>query len=206
MMVGVARTDEHTDPATPSTGVDPVPPTAADPSRRPVRTPAAAPTLARRSVLTLAGTAAVLTTAGCNPFSTTKVTRTEVVTAPPPIDPIDQLIAKTRLHYLRLVAAVKLGSTAGTKLTPLRDDRREHLQALLDEKARTTRQQADPLTQAGQTVPPPASAAEAIELAAVDARDAQTAFSDALSSVSRYRAMLFATIAASLAGHQESLS
>ena len=83
---------------------------------------------------------------------------------------------------------------------------RKHLQALLDEQARTTRQQADPLTQAGQTVPAPASPNEAIKMAATDVQDAQTAFSDALGSVSRYRAMLFATIAASLAGHQEALS
>lgn len=205
MMVGVARTDRRTDPATPSRGAEVGDPTPAGSARPSVHGSRTVPALARRSVLTIGGTAALLTTAGCNPFSSTRVTRTEVVTAPPPIDPIDQLIAKTRLHYLRLVASVKLGSTA-TKLTPLRDDRRRHLQALLDEQARTTRQKADPLTQPGQTVPPPASAAEAVTLAATDAQDAQTAFTDALGSVSRYRATLFATIAASLAGHQEALS
>ncbi|MBE7162677.1 MAG: hypothetical protein INR72_15675, partial [Williamsia herbipolensis] len=153
----------------------------------------------RRTVLTVGAVAAALSTAACNPFSTTRVTRTEVVTAPPPIDPIDQLIAKTRLHYLRLVAAVQLGGATSTALTPLRDDRRQHLQALLDEQARTSRRTADPLTQAGQTVAPPSTASDAITMAVTDARDASTAFSDALGSVSRYRAMLFASIAASLA-------
>lgn len=159
----------------------------------------------RRAVLAAGAGAALLAAAGCNPFSTTKVTRTEVVEAPPPIDPIEQLIAKTRFHYLRLVAAVQLGGDVATKLTPLRDDRRAHLQALLDEQARTARTTAAPLTTAGQQVARPASAAVALEQTAQDAADAQAAFTDGLGAVSRYRATLFATIAASLAGHQEAL-
>lgn len=159
-------------------------------------------TVARRSVLTAAGVGALLLTAGCNPFSTTRTTRTVVTEAPPPVDPMDTLIAMTRLHMLRLEASLDLGSTTTRKLTPLRNDRRQHLQRLLDEQARVNRTEAGPLVEPGQSVPAPATAAEAVESAATDAADAQSAFGDQIAVVSRYRAAMFASIAACLAGHR----
>lgn len=153
-----------------------------------------------------AGAAAVLVSTGCTAFSSTTTTKTVVATAPPPIDPMDTLIAMTRLHLLRLVAGIKLGGDAAKKLTPLRDDRIAHLQRLLQEQARVRRSAAAPLTQAGQTVPGGATAAAAIAAAAQDAADAQLAFSDQLANVSKYRAALFASISACLATHRVVLS
>ncbi|MGI8418452.1 MAG: hypothetical protein ACR2P2_20095 [Nakamurella sp.] len=160
----------------------------------------------RRAVLTAAGTAAVLASTGCTAFSSTTTTQTVVAIAPPPIDPMDTLIAMTRLHLLRLVAGIKLGGDAAKKLPPLRDDRIAHLQRLLQEQARVNRSAVAPLTQAGQTVPAAASAAAAIAAAAKDAADAQLAFTDQLGNVSKYRAALFASISACLATHRVVLS
>lgn len=160
----------------------------------------------RRAVLAAAGAAVVLASTGCTAFSSTKTTRTVVATAPPPIDPMDTLIAMTRLHLLRLVAGIKLGGDAAKKLPPLRDDRIAHLQRLLQEQARVNRSAEAPLTQAGLTVPPASSTAAAISAAAQDAADAQLAFSDQLGNVSKYRAELFASISACLSTHRVVLS
>lgn len=161
-----------------------------------------AATVGRRRLLTAAGVGALLLTAGCNPFSTTRTTRTVVTQAPPPVDPMDTLIATTRLHLLRLEAALGLGGATAKKLTPLRNDRRQHLQRLVDEQARVNRTEAGPLVEPGQSVPAPKSPAEAIKSAVNDAVDAQSAFGDQIAVVSRYRAAMFASIAACLAGHR----
>ncbi|MDQ6658946.1 MAG: hypothetical protein M3Z00_12130 [Actinomycetota bacterium] len=160
----------------------------------------------RRAVLAAAGTVAVLASCGCTAFTSTKTTRTVVAIAPPPIDPMDTLIAMTRLHLLRLVAGIQLGGDAAKKLPALRDDRIAHLQRLLQEQARVNRSAEAPLTQAGQTVPAAGSAAAAIAGAAQDAADAQLAFSDQLANVSKYRAALFASISACLSTHRVVLS
>lgn len=158
--------------------------------------------IARRSLLTAAGAGALLLTAGCNPFSTSRTTRTVTAEAPPPVDPMDTLIATTRLHLLRLEASLDLGAATTKKLTPLRNDRRQHLQVLLDEQARVNRTEPQPLVEPGQTVPAPETAGDAIESAAADAADAQEFFGDQIANVSRYRAAMFASIAACLAGHR----
>jgi len=157
-------------------------------------------------VLTTAGAAVVLTTAGCNPFATTKTTRTVTTQAPPPIDPMDTLIASTRLHLLRLDAGIKLGGDTATRLTSLRNDRTAHLRRLLDEQARVNRTTAAPMTVAGAQVDPPKDGKSALAAAAEDAAAAQLAFSDQLANVSRYRAALFASIAACLSSHRVVLS
>ncbi len=158
----------------------------------------------RRALLTAAGAAAVvLATAGCQPFSgTTKTTRTVTTQAPPPIDPMDTLIAMTRLHLLRLTSAVKLGGDTAERLGELRDDRSAHLTRLLQEQARVNRTQPGPAVQPGQGVPAPANGRAALAAAADDAAAAELAFSDQLGNVSRYRAGLFASISACLASHR----
>jgi len=156
----------------------------------------------RRAVLTAAAAAAVLATAGCQPFSGTKVTRTVTTQAPPPIDPMDTLIAMTRLHLLRLTSAVALGGATAQRLGQLRDDRAAHLTRLLQEQARVNRTQPGPAVQPGQSVPAPANSAAAMAAAADDAAVAELAFSDQLGNVSRYRAALFASISACLASHR----
>lgn len=158
--------------------------------------------LSRRRLLAAGSVTAALLTAGCNPFSTTQQTRTVIATAPPPIDPMDQLIAMVRLHLLRLEADVKIDEDTAKKLTTVRDDRRAHLQALLDEQARANRTSAAPLTQAGQAVPASADARSAIERARADAQEAQLAFADQITVVSRYRAAIFSSISACLITHR----
>lgn len=158
--------------------------------------------LARRTLFGAAGTVALLTTAGCNPFSTAKTTKTVTATAPEPIDPMDTLIAMTRLHLLRLQAGIALGGATAKKLTPLADDRAQHLTRLLDEQARVNRATPSAAGTAGQTVPGAKTPAAAISSAAEDAAAAQLAFSDQLGNVSRYRAALFASIAACLTTHR----
>lgn len=125
--------------------------------------------------------------------------------APPPTDPMDNLISMTRLHYLRLQAGAGLGGSA-SKLAPLAKDRLEHLKRLLGEQARTNRSTPAPATEPGQSVAAPASAAAAISSAVEDASIAQVAFTDQIPNVSRYRAALFASIAACLATHRTVLA
>ncbi|NNG34233.1 hypothetical protein HKD39_00560 [Nakamurella sp. DB0629] len=161
--------------------------------------------MARRGVFAAGAAVALSATAGCTVFSSSRTTRTETVAAPPPTDPMDNLISMTRLHYLRLQAGASLGGAAA-KLEPLAKDRLEHLKRLLAEQARTNRSTPAPATQAGQTVAPPASAAAAISSAVDDASVAQVAFTDQIANVSRYRAALFASIAACLATHRTVLA
>ncbi len=163
--------------------------------------------IARRTVLVGAGTAALLATAGCNPFATTKTTRTVTTEAPPPIDPMDNLIATTQLHLLRLQAAVARGGSLAKTLTPLRDDRQDHLDALKKELARTTPD--DPIATAAPptgTVPLPADDDAVLAVVRDDAGNAQVQFTDAVATVSRYRSQLLASIAACLATHRAVLA
>ena len=157
----------------------------------------------RRAVLIGAGSAAALVTAGCNPFSTTKTTRTVTATAPPPVDPMTNLIATTQLHLLRIESAVARGGTLAKTLTPLRDDRRKHLDALRKELARTSPDAAAATSApATGTVPIPTETASVLAVIRDDAGNAQVQFTDATSTVSRYRARLLASIAGCLATHR----
>ncbi|WP_154674086.1 hypothetical protein [Nakamurella lactea] len=158
--------------------------------------------VARRTLLGVAGAAALLATAGCNPFSTTRTTRTVTQTAPEPIDPMETLIAMTRLHLLRLQAGEELGGATAKKLAPLAADRSDHLTRLLAEQARVNRTKPSAAGTAGQSVPAPKTPAAAAQSAADDAAAAQLAFSDQLGNVSKFRAAMFASIAACLATHR----
>ena len=128
------------------------------------------------------------------------------------LDPINGLIATTRLHLLRLNAAVAADKADAARLTPLRDDRQAQLTALEKEYARM-----NPTGSAG----PPASSAAAPTTGAValpdnpeeiisavrgDAATAQVQFTDAISAAPRYRAALYGSIAASLASHRAVLA
>lgn len=158
-----------------------------------------------------AGTAALLATAGCNPFSTpTRITQTVTAAAAPAADPMLTLIATTRLHIVRLANAIAQDKQLGGRLTPLLADRQVHLKDLIGELGRTSpqagaSQQALPTADASVTVP---SGGSPVVLAAMksDAAAAQVQFLDAFPSASRYRAALFGSISACLASHQEALS
>jgi len=164
--------------------------------------------IGRRSLLIGAGTAAaLLATTGCTPFSSAPTTRTVTSEAPPPIDPMENLIATTQLHLLRLNAAVAKGGQLAATLTPLREDRAAHLEALREELART-----DPKSPAAKGTTPTGTVAipedddAIITMVRDDAGNAQVQFTDALGTVSRYRAELLASIAASLATHRTVLA
>lgn len=179
--------------------------------------------IARRTLLagSLGGT--VLLTAGCGPFgSSTPTTTTVTAPAPEIADPITGLIAVTRLQVLRLVGAATLltssgNKAAGTLLTGLARDRQAHLHALTVELNRTnppTGPARSTIPQAGALPPAPAPADVQLPMdpklvvpaVRSDAAAAQQQFTDALGLVSRYRAALFASIAACLATHRTVLS
>ena len=160
------------------------------------------------------GAAAVLSAvAGCSYFGGDETPAPTVLQNPAALDPINGLIATTRLHLLRLNAAIAADPTDAPRLTPLRDNRQEQLTALEAEYARVN--PADP----GATAVP--SSADAMLSGAVtmpglpeeivsavrgDAATAQVQFTDALASASRYRAALYGSIAASLASHRAVLA
>lgn len=162
--------------------------------------------LGRRALLAGAGGSALLLTAGCNPFSQTITTRTVTATAPPPSDPMDGLIATTRLHLLRVRAAVATDKTDAARLTGLQKDRQAHLDALIAEQNRTLPRSTGP----GASAPLPTAGAIGLPndvklilgVIRTDAADAQQKFIDSIGLVSRYRAALFASIAACLATHR----
>jgi hypothetical protein len=165
--------------------------------------------LARRSFVTGAGAAALLLTAGCNPFTPrAKITQTVTASAPPTADPIPTLIATTRLQMVKLTNAIAAQSSLAARLTPLRDDRAAHLDGLIKEYARTSPQaaaaeKARPTTD--PTISVPAGAVPLLAALRSDAALAQGMFTDAFGVASRYRAALFGSIAACLASHREAL-
>ncbi len=136
-----------------------------------------------------------------------------MVANPAELDPINGLIATTRLHLLRLDAAIAADPTDAPRLTPLRDDRQAQLSALEAELARVNPASTDPTGTATPSSAAPTGAValpdspEAI-ISAVrgDAATAQVQFTDATSSASRYRAALFGSIAAALASHRAVLA
>ena len=134
-----------------------------------------------------------------------------MVSTPAALDPINGLIATTRLHLLRLDAAIAADQADAARLTPLRDDRQAQLTALEAEFARVNPTAAS--VAATPTAAPPAativmpdSPEEIISAVRGDAATAQVQFTDAVASASRYRAAMFGSIAAALASHRAVLA
>jgi len=135
-----------------------------------------------------------------------------VVATPAALDPINGLIATTRLHLLRLDAAIAADQADAARLTPLRDDRQAHLTALEAEFARvnpaavSSSAAAPASTPAGAPIVMPDTPEAIISAVRGDAATAQVQFTDAVSSASRYRAAMFGSIAAALASHRAVLA
>jgi hypothetical protein len=165
--------------------------------------------ISRRSLIVGAGALALLT--GCSYFGTDEPPAPAVVSTPAALDPINGLIATTRLHLLRLDAAIAADQADAARLTPLRADRQAHLDALEAEFARVNPAAASGSATAAASAPAASIAMpdtpEAI-ISAVrgDAATAQVQFTDAISSASRYRAAMFGSIAAALASHRAVLA
>lgn len=157
-----------------------------------------------------AASIALVATAGCNPFSTTtRVTQTVTAAPAAAVDVLPIMIATTRLHVVRLSNAITTDKSLAARLTPLRADRQAHLTALIAELGRTS-----PDAAAAEKKKPTADAAVAVPkggaalLAGMrsDAALAQGVFTDAVAQTSRYRATLFASLAACLASHRVALT
>jgi len=165
--------------------------------------------ISRRSLIVGAGALALLT--GCSYFGTDEPPAPTVVSTPAALDPINGLIATTRLHLLRLDAAIAADQADAARLTPLRADRQAHLDALEAEFARVNPAAASGSATTAASAPAASIAMpdtpEAI-ISAVrgDAATAQVQFTDAISSASRYRAAMFGSIAAALASHRAVLA
>lgn len=164
--------------------------------------------LSRRALLLSAGGFAVAVTAGCNPFSTTRQTVTVTQEAPPPVDPMVNLIASTLLHVLRLNTAITAIPDKAAALTGLRDDRAAHLDALRQEYRRAS--PGSPA--AGSSAPITGTVAMSSDAQQVmadlrqDAARGQVQMIDAMGNAPRYRATLFGSIAACLATHRAVLA
>jgi hypothetical protein len=157
--------------------------------------------------LTATGASALLAVAGCNPFSTAGKTLTVTTEAPPPTAPMLGLIYKTRLHVQRLVTAVRTDKRDATVLLMLLNDRKAHLEALQQEYDRSVGQTSTsgpPVPTTGVTMPTDPD--EVIATIRGDAGDAQVMFTDAMSTAGRYRAQLYASIAACVATHRAVLA
>ena len=168
--------------------------------------------ISRRSFFVGAGALALLT--GCSYFGTDEPEAPTVVTTPAALDPINGLIATTRLHLLRLDAAIAADQADAARLTPLRDDRQAQLTALEAEFARVNPSPSASATAAvspdstspSATIVMPDTPEAIISAVRGDAATAQVQFTDAVSSASRYRAAMFGSIAAALASHRAVLA
>jgi hypothetical protein len=158
-----------------------------------------------------AGAVALVATAGCNPFSpTTRITQTVTAAPAAAADVLPTLIATTRLHLVRLTNAIAGDRSLAGRLTPLRADRQAHLTALIDELGRSSpvaaaAEKKKPTADKAVAVPTGGPAALLVGMRA-DAALAQSTFTDAMAQTSRYRAALFASIAACLASHRVALA
>ena len=160
------------------------------------------------------GAAALLSTiTGCSYFGSDEPPVPTVELNPAALDPINGLIATTRLHLLRLNAAIAADAADAPRLTPLRDNRQEQLTALEAEYARVnptgpgaTAVPSSADTQPTGSVTLPDAPEEIVSAVRGDAATAQVQFTDALSTASRYRAALYGSIAASLASHRAVLA
>ena len=171
--------------------------------------------IGRRSFLTGVGAAGVVALSGCSVFGGDAPTVTSVVEAPPPVDPIETLIATTRLHLARLDATIiSLGGDPASValITPLRADRAAHLEALRTEDARGSgsvpAESSDPSAPAAgtQAVEVSNDVTTALDTIRSDAENAQLQFSDGVVATGAYRAALFASISACLATHRSVLT
>ncbi len=151
--------------------------------------------------------AAAAALSACSYFGSGESEPSTLQLDPGALDPINGLIATTRLHLLRLNAAIAATKAEAGRLTPLRDDRQAQLTALEKERARLD--PAAPGSAATSSTAAPTGAVtlpetpEAI-ISAVrgDAATAQVQFTDAISAASRFRAALYGSIAAALASHR----
>jgi len=169
----------------------------------------------RRTFLAGFGGAAVLgiasTVTGCSLFTSKDAVPT-VLHTPAVSDPMAGLIATTRLHVLRLEAAIAAHPDQAPLLTPLHDDRLDQLAALEAEDARLNPLDTAKSSSAPSARPPsaqiaiPDSPEAVISSVRGDAATAQVQFTDAISTASRYRAALYGSIAASLASHRAILA
>lgn len=178
--------------------------------------------LTRRAVLGATGIGVLAAITGCNPFSTSAkktITVTEGQTSAPvasetalaPQTPtvLLGLIFTTRLHVQNLASAIDADKRDAQLFAKLLKDRQAHLKAL---EAEYTRQfgaaaQSDSaeLTSAAATASETAQAADPDEVIGRirgDASTAQSKFTDALSSASRFQAQLYGSIAACVATHR----
>ena len=161
-----------------------------------------------------AGSAAVgagVLLSACSYFGTDEPAAPTVEMTPAALDPINGLIATTRLHLLRLEAAIAADPTDAPRLTPLRDDRQAQLTALEAEFARTNPAPSGATETAAAepavgTVTMPDTPEAIISAVRGDAATAQVQFTDAITAASRYRAAMFGSIAASLASHRAVLA
>ena len=169
----------------------------------------------RRALLLGAGSVgavvALSSVAGCSYFGSDDPPTPTIDLNPAALDPINGLIATTRLHILRLDAAIAADQADAAKLQPLRDDRQQHLDALTAEYARSN--PGDPNATAAATGAPvsgavalPGTPQAIVSAVRGDTATAQVQFTDAISTASRYRAALYGSIAASLASHRAVLA
>ncbi len=147
----------------------------------------------------------------CGFFSSDDTQPSTVTLNPGALDPINGLIATTRLHLIRLNAAIAADKADAARLTPLRDDRQAQLTALEKEYARVN-PSASGAPNSGAAAPTtgavtlPENPEEIISAVRGDAATAQVQFTDAISAATRYRAALYGSIAASLASHRAVLA
>lgn len=163
--------------------------------------------ITRRALLAAAGAVAVVGVAGCDVFSGSQTTTTVTAQAPAAADPLPSLLATTRLHLLRLNAAIAALPEDAARLTPLRDDRQAHLDALQQEVDRVAGTTSTPAPDTGSAdLRLPEDPTAVISTLRGDAATAQVQFTDAMILVSRYRAALLGSIAACLASHRAVLA
>lgn len=165
--------------------------------------------MTRRALLGAVGAASLVAVAGCNPFSTAGKTITVTTEAPPPTTQLLGLVFKTRLHVANLMAAAAEDKRDRAVLTMLLHDRQAHLRALQAEYGRSIGETS------AVTTPVPSSEGSALKskdpdevmaLIRGDAGQAQTMFTDAMSTATPYQAELFGSIAACMATHRAVLA
>lgn len=138
-------------------------------------------------------------------FGGAPTTRTVTQEAPPPVDPLDTLIATTRLHLARieggLVSLADDPRGVGL-LSAVRSDRAAHLEALLAERVRGEGGTAAADPGAVPALDMPADTATVLVAVRTDAENAQVQFTDGVTATGRYRAAILGSIAACLATHR----
>lgn len=187
--------------------------------------------LTRRALLSAVGVGALGAIAGCNPFSSAPATIT-VTAGPSGIPPTTGapatdgpssstallgLVFTTRLHVEHLTAAITEDERDAELFADLLADRKVHLAALEAEYTRQFGSAAPGGSASSAPAPGSGSTGATTETAIADpdevigrirgdATDAQSKFTDALASASRYQAELFGSIAACIATHRMVLS